>query len=170
VPRANEAFAGVIASDTSAGGPTVNVAEPAMVPTVAVIVVLPCPAPDASPPLLTPATVGVDELQVAEPVRSCVLLSLYVPVALYCCDVPSAMAAVAGLTAIDIRTGAVTVKVVEPAIDPEVAVIVAAPCLMLVANPPLLTLATPGTLEVHVTELVKFCVVPSLYVPVAVNC
>jgi len=80
------------------------------------------------------------------------------------------MTAVAGLTVIDTRTGAVTVKVVELAIDPEVAVIVVAPCLRLMANPPLLTLATTGTLDVHVTELVKFCVVPSLYVPVAVNC
>ena len=89
---------------------------------------------------------------------------------MYCCDVPSAMAAVAGLTVIDIRTGEVTVKVVEPEMDPEAAVIVVAPCLRLVANPPLLMVATVGTLDIHVTELVKFCVVPSLYVPVAVNC
>ena len=41
VPRANDAFAGVIASDTSAGGPTVSVEVPAIVPTAAVIVVLP---------------------------------------------------------------------------------------------------------------------------------
>ena len=76
VPRANDAFAGVIANDTSAGGPTVSVDVPAIAPTVAVIVVLPCPAPDASPPLLTPATVGTVELQLAVPVRSSVLLSL----------------------------------------------------------------------------------------------
>ena len=89
---------------------------------------------------------------------------------MYCWVVPSAMAAVAGLTVIDIRTGEVTVKVVEPEMDPEAAVIVVAPCLRLVANPPLVTLAAAGALEDHVTELVKFCVVPSLYVPVAVNC
>jgi hypothetical protein len=44
-----------------------------------------------------------------------------------CCDVPSGIVAVAGLIAMDIRTGAVTVKVEDPAIVPDVAVIVVAP-------------------------------------------
>ena len=170
VPRANDAFAGVIASDTSAAGPTVSVAEPLMLPEAAVIVVLPLPIEEATPELLTLATLEDDELQFTEPVRFWVLPSLNVPIAPNCWLPPKGMLAVTGVTAIDIRTGAVTVKVVVPVVDPEVAVIVVAPWLTLVANPPLFTLATAGALEFHVAEVVRFWVVPSLYVPVAANC
>jgi hypothetical protein len=41
---------------------------------------------------------------------------------------------------------------------------------MLVANPPVLMVATEVTDDVHVDVPVRFCVVPLLYVPVAVNC
>jgi hypothetical protein len=75
VPNANNPLAGVIASDTNAGAPTVSVADPLIVPEVAVIVALPCPAPDAKPEPLTVATVGDEEVQVAE-VRFCVLPSV----------------------------------------------------------------------------------------------
>ena len=37
-------------------------------------------------------------------------------------------------------------------------------------SPPLLTVAIVAADEVQVAVLVKFCVVPSLYVPIAVNC
>jgi hypothetical protein len=40
---------------------------------------------------------------------------------------------------------------------------------MAVARPPL-TVATEPADEIHVAVAVRFCVVPSLYVPVAVNC
>jgi hypothetical protein len=85
-----------------------------------------------------------------------------VPVALNCCDVPRGILAVTGLTAMDISTGAVTVKVVAPEIAPEVAVIVVVPWLMVAANPVAFTLATVGELEVHVAEVVSVCEVPSL--------
>jgi len=39
-----------------------------------------------------------------------------------------------------------------------------------VANPPLLTVAIVAADEAQVAVLVKFCVVPLLYVPIAVNC
>src|ERR1700674_5721864 len=39
-----------------------------------------------------------------------------------------------------------------------------------VASPPALILAVPGVPEVHVTLVVRFCVVPFVYFPVAVNC
>jgi hypothetical protein len=39
-----------------------------------------------------------------------------------------------------------------------------------VASPPLLTVAIVVAEEVQVAVLVRFCVVPLLYVPVAVNC
>jgi hypothetical protein len=78
--------------------------------------------------------------------------------------------AVLGVTAIDVSTAAVTVKVADPLIVPEVAVIVAVPWAMLVANPLLLTVAIEVVDDVHVAVLVRFLVVPLLYVPVAVNC
>jgi len=46
--------------------------------------------------------------------------------------------------------------------EPEVAVIVAAPCPTAVATPEESTEATAGFVELHVTELVRFCVLPSL--------
>ena len=63
------AVAGVTAIDTRAGGPTVSVAEPLIVPDVAVTVALPCARDEARPALLMLATVVDDELQVAEVVR-----------------------------------------------------------------------------------------------------
>ena len=38
------------------------------------------------------------------------------------------------------------------------------------AKPVLLTVATEVFEELQVTEFVRFCVLPSLYLPVAVNC
>jgi hypothetical protein len=75
----------------------------------------------------------------------------------------------AGVTAIDTR-GAVTVRVVVPCTAPEPAVIVVLPMATPLASPPALIVATPGTEELHVAVLVRFSVLPSLYVPVAVNC
>jgi len=83
---------------------------------------------------------------------------------------PAATDAVPGVTAIETNTGAVTVNVVEPWIVPEVAAIVVVPGARLVASPPLLTVAIVVADEVQVAVLVRFCVVPLLYVPVAVNC
>ncbi len=65
---------------------------------------------------------------------------------------------------------AVTVSVVDPLIEPEVAVIVVLPCATLVANPAALIVAALVVPELHVTVAVRFCVELSLYVPVAVNC
>jgi len=67
-----------------------------------------------------------------------------------------------GVTEIEVNTAGVTVNVAEPLIVPDVAVIVAVPCVFAVAMPPLLTVATEFADEVHVDVLVRFCVVPSL--------
>lgn len=75
-----------------------------------------------------------------------------------------------GVTDIEVKVAAVTVRVAEPLIAAEVAVMVADPWVTLVASPPLLTVATGVADEVHAAVLVKFWVVPLLYVPVAVNC
>jgi hypothetical protein len=75
---------------------------------------------------------------------------------------PAATEAVVGVTEIEVNTAAVTVKVAEPWIVPEVAVIVVLPFATLVANPPLLTVAIDFAEEVQVAVVVRFCVVPLL--------
>jgi hypothetical protein len=149
---------------------TVNVVEPLVAPDVAWIVVVPCATPVAKPVALIVATFVADELHVAVALRSCVELSLYVPVAVKCCVLPIAIDGFAGVTARDTNVAAVTVRGVLPLIDPEVAVIVVLPCATLVAKSVALIIATFVADELHVTLAVRFCVEPSLYVPVAVNC
>ena len=79
-----------------------------------------------------------------------------------CCVVPLAIDGLAGVTAIDSNVGAVTVSPVEPLIDPEVALIVVLPAATPVARPALVIVATAVFVELHVTELVRFCVLLSL--------
>ena len=64
----------------------------------------------------------------------------------------------------------VTVRSVEPLMPPDTAVIVAVPAPTLLASPALLIVAAAGVSDDHVAVLVRFCVLPSLNVPVAVNC
>ena len=77
--------------------------------------------------LLTLATFCLNESQVTWWVRSCVVPSEYVPVAVYCCEAPTAKVCAAGVTAIDTKLAEVTVKVVDAVTDPSAAVIVAVP-------------------------------------------
>jgi hypothetical protein len=116
--------------------------------------------------------VVVCEVHVAVLVKFCVELSEKVPVAVNCCVVPFAIDGFAGVTAIDTSVGAVavTVRVVEPLMAPEAALIVVVPAATPVANPPVVIVATVVVCEVHVAVLVKFCVELSEKVPVAVNC
>jgi hypothetical protein len=76
----------------------------------------------------------------------------------------------AGVTAIETSAAGLTVSVAVPLIEPEEAVIVDVPTLTLVARPPAAIVATEVVDEPQVAVLVRFCVLPSLYVPVAVNC
>ena len=163
-------FAGVTAIDTSVGAVTVSVVVPLMAPEAALIVLVPVPTPVANPPEVIVATVVVSELHVAVLVRFCVELSENVPVAVNCFVVPLAIEGFAGVTAIDTSVAAVTVRVVEPLIAADAALIVLVPAATPVANPPGLTVATLVVCEVQVTVLVKFCVELSEKVPVAVNC
>ncbi|HXO05101.1 MAG TPA: hypothetical protein VN884_05670 [Candidatus Sulfotelmatobacter sp.] len=61
-------------------------------------------------------------------------------------------------------------RVVVPLIAPETACIWLVPAANAVASPPAAIVATLVVCELHVTELVKFCVELSEKVPVAVNC
>ncbi len=67
-----------------------------------------------------------------------------------------------GVTAIDTNAGAVTVRVVEPLMVPEVAVMVVEPCARLLARPALFTVAVDVDEDVQVATVVRFCVLPLL--------
>jgi len=74
--------------DTSIAGVTASAVDPDMLPEVAVIVVEPAAIEAARPldpaVLLMVATEAADEFQLTAVVRSCVVLSENVPVALNC--------------------------------------------------------------------------------------
>ena len=156
---------------------TVSVIEPSTGLSLASIVVDPIPVPVARPfdpaVLLIVATVEDEELHVTEVVRSWVLLSEYVPVALKCSITPFVIVGLAGVTLSEVRVDD-TVSIVDPEIPFRAAWIVAFPGPTLVANPfrptVLLIVATVEGEELHVTALVRSCVLLSVYVPVALNC
>src|SRR5262249_28798884 len=110
-----------------------------------------------------------DELQCTVPVMSWVLLSLNVPVAVNCCVAPGETVGFGGLTRIELRVAEVTLSVVEPFTPPWVALMLVLPVARLETTPLLLTVATLLLVEPHVTEWVTFCVLLSLYVPVAIK-
>jgi hypothetical protein len=89
-----------------------------------------------------------------------------VATAVNCWGNPSGADAATGVTAIDTIAAGATVRVVELDIEPEVALIFAAPVAALVASPMLsellLMIATVAGDEVQVTMEVTFGVVPSL--------
>jgi len=70
--------------------------------------------------------------------------------------VPRAIDEFAGVTAIDVSVAEVTFSDVKPLMVPDVAVMLAEPTAIPVANPALLMLAIMGTEELQVTELVRF--------------
>ena len=76
------------------------------------------------------------------------------------------MEGTAGVTLIETNVAGVTVREVEPTIDPKVAVIVVCPVVTLVASPrvgaALLIVATAGTELLQATELVILRVLPSV--------
>jgi hypothetical protein len=82
---------------------------------------------------------------------------LNVPVAVYACEVPAAIEAVAGVTAIDTNTAGVTLRITPGEVTlPCVAVIVVAPTAIPVAIPEALIVAVEVLDDVHVTLFVRF--------------
>ena len=79
-----------------------------------------------------------------------------------------------GITAMETSAAGVTVSTVDPETVPDVAVMVAAPWPIELANPlepdALLMEATLVSDDPQVTVAVRFCVELSVYVPVAANC
>jgi len=153
---------GLTDSETSVTAVTVKVADPVMEDELAVIVVEPAATPVANPVLPIPAIVGAEEVQVAEAVRSCVVPSLYMPVALNCWVRATTTEADAGVTVMETRVAPATVSVVVPLIDPDMAVRVTPPSATPVASPSvpasLLIAATAGLEELQVTDVVRSCV------------
>jgi hypothetical protein len=157
---------------------TVRFAVDETEPMVAVMVAVPCPELVASPLepglLLMIATSALDVLQFTFVVMSLVLWSVYVPIAVNCCDCPRTMLVAVGVIAIETKAAGVTVRFAVPDTEPKPAVMLAVPVAVDVARPIVagaeLMVATVASDDVHWAWLVKSCVVPSLYVPVALNC
>jgi hypothetical protein len=174
VPWAMLAFAGVIASEERFAALTVKAALPLTVPDVAEIFVVPILTPVAKPLTVIEAMAVMDDFQVTTSVTSCKLPSEKLPMALNCCVRPNGMLGVAGVTAIAVIVAEVTVRVVDPKIVPELAEIVVFPAATAFASPWVGTLALMVAAavleELHVTLPVRFWMLPSLYVPVAMNC
>ena len=78
--------------------------------------------------------------------------------AVNCWVSPLATLGLAGVTAIDWSTAAVTVSTVEPLTPPSVALIVEVPVATAVARPAAVIVATEVVAEAQVTWLVRFCV------------
>jgi hypothetical protein len=158
IPNGIEVADGVTAMETRAAGVTVTAAEPEIPPNVAEIFALPMPVLLPSPTLSTVATAGASEAQVLDAVKSWVVLSVKVPVAVNCCLVPRANTGLAGVTAIETRDAVLTVRTVDPEIPAEDAAIVAVPVPTLLAKPSLpailLIVLTAALSELHCTILV----------------
>jgi len=153
-------LAGVTVMEFTAAEVTVRVVFPEIVPKVAVMVVVPA-AMDVARPLLLMVTVEVlDELQVTDPVTLPLVPSENVPVAVNCWVAPTGMVERAGVKDSEDRVAAVTVRIVVPAIVPEVAVMVVVPATMVVTRPVPLMVATDVLDELQVTDDVILLVVP----------
>jgi hypothetical protein len=169
IPSAVVAFEGTSSIETSVAVLTVKLVLEKMPEAgwVAVIVVLPVEDVEARPlvtaALLILATLGLEEAQVTAAVKSCVVASEYVPVAMNCWLRPRALELLAGVIAIDTRAAEVTVKLVLPVtpVPGCVAEMVVLPLETLVASPllpsALLIVATLVAPEDHVTALVRSC-------------
>jgi len=170
LPTGRLGLAGVMDMEDRVAGVTVRVVFPEILPEVAVMVVLPAATAVASPLLLTVATAVLDELQVTCVVISLVEPSAYVPEAVNCLVFPAGTLGLAGVTDMKDKVAGLTVRVVFPEILFEVAVTVVFPAARAVARPLPLTVATAVLDDLQVARLVMTWVVPSEYVPEAVNC
>jgi len=171
VPFAIDVLDTLIVMDCSAAPVTVSAIAFDVTPLwAALMFAVPIPAPVAKPNVLTVAAAELEEAQVTEFVMVCVLPSLNVPVAVNCSVVPLAIEALGALMVMDCSTAVVTVSAIVFDVTPLcVALIAVVPTLFAVTRPDALTVATAELEDDQVTEVVRFCVLPSLNVPVARN-
>ena len=144
-------LAGVTAIDWSAAAVAVRLVVPLMLPSVAEIVTGPGDTDVARPALLIVAHVVSEEAQVTWLVKFSVVPLDNVPVAVNCSVSPAGRLVFAGVTAIDARVAAVTVRLVVPLMLPSVADTVTGPGDTAVARPALLIVAHVVSEEAQVT-------------------
>ena len=129
-------------------------------PKVALMFVVPTFRATASPLVVMEAMDVVEDFHVAVPVTSWMVPSSNVAVAVNCCVKPSGNEIFVGETTMDTADAELTVSTVMPVIVPEVAVMFVLPPATAFATPAVgdvvLTVATEGLEELHVTELVRF--------------
>jgi hypothetical protein len=176
-PAGTEGLVGVILSESKTTGVTVNVVEPEIEPNCAEICVEPADTPVATP--FEPAafdigaTAASADDHVTDVVRSRVVPSENVPVAVKAWVCPAGTDGLVGVISIESKTASVTVNVVEPDIEPNCAEICVEPTTMPVATPfepaSFDIAATEGAVDDHVTDAVRSCVVESENTPVAVK-
>jgi hypothetical protein len=176
VPAGISGFVGAMLIETS-GSCTVRVAELTIDPAEASILAVPAAKPVASPSdpdtLPTVATVGEEEDQTTVVVMFAEVPSEYRPTAVSCCVPPMGTNEPCGVISMAARMALLTVKLPDPLTAPEVALMTEFPLPVPVARPlvpgVLLTVATVGDDELQTTELLTFCVDPSVNVPIAVK-
>ncbi len=168
---------GVTKIDSSAAGFTVSVAVFevwVLSMLTAFILVVPVARDVASPDELIDATVGAEESQSTDDVRSWVDLSVKVPIATNCCVLPRGMAVFVGVIVNDVRRAGVTVSDADvETTELYVAIMMVVPVLTEVTSPfvpNVLNVATDVSKDIHVTKEVRSCVALFTSVPEAVNC
>ena len=144
---------------------TVRVADPVTPPMVAVIFVVPDPALDATPLLLTTAAAGFEEFQPTERVMFCAVPSLKIPVAVKFWLLPKVIAVFDGVIAMETNVALLTFRVAELTIEFSTAPITVVPGAIPVASPmdpAALIVATVKSEDVQWTDEVSLRVDPSL--------
>jgi len=160
VPRAMVGLVGVTSMDARVAAVTVRVVTPESPPNEAVMEAVPLDAPVARPAAVIVAA-AVEELQEADAVMSCLVVSEKMATALNCRVVPRAMLGLVGVTSMDARVPAVTVRVaLLDTMLPEVAVMEAVPLDAPVARPAAVIVAA-AVEELQATEAVRSCLVVS---------
>src|SRR5437867_2126544 len=173
-PTLIDAVAGVSVRDATGTRMTVRADVSLFPPPDAIMDAEPALWPVATPELLTVATAVAVELHVTgRPVRMPPAESRRV--AVNACVVPTKIDAVAGVTVWDATGTGMTVRAAVSLVPPLDAMMDAEPALTPVATPELLTVATAGAVELHVTVrpvrvppaesrrvAVKACVAPTL--------
>jgi hypothetical protein len=112
--------------------------------------------------MLMVAIVASEELQVTVLVTSWMVPSVNVPVAVNCSASPSGSDGMAGVTAMETSAADVTVNPVEPVMEPDAALTVVEPVALLVAWPEVLIMAMLVLAQLHATNAVRSCVLPSV--------
>ena len=160
-PAGMEELFGAIWRETRVALVTVTEAVAAMLPEVAVTVEVPGATPRLRPLASTVSTLVTLEDHCKE-VRTWVLPSSKLPVAVNCCGVPAAMDTAAGEMVMEVSCAETTVIVVESVKEPTVAVMLVVPAARIRARPLLSMVTTEVVEEVQVTPLTRSWTEPSL--------